>query len=58
MMRPNPGHLPRDAEGKSVRVVLANGHRSATPWPADGRHACRWTRTGHPFDIELYEVIA
>lgn len=57
-MRPNPGHLPRAAEGRRVRVRLANGVRPASPWAADGRGGCRWSLTGHPFDIAEYEVIA
>lgn len=23
----------------------------------DGRHGCRWTLKGHPFDIREYEVV-
>ena len=57
-MKRNPGHLPHEAEGKRVRVGLANGHRPSEPWAADGRGACRWTLTGSPFDIEFYEVVA
>lgn len=65
-MTPNPGHLSPEAIGKRVRVVLANGRRgrsddsptSPPGWAADDRAGCRWTRTGHPFDIAAYEVIA
>lgn len=61
----NPGCLPSDAIGKRVRVMLANGTigaedpRSDTPpgWPADGPNGCRWSITGHPFDIGGYEVL-
>ncbi|MDE0880523.1 MAG: hypothetical protein OSB00_17965 [Sphingomonas bacterium] len=53
----NPGHLPRGAANKRVRVILANGN-PAGPWAADGNGACRWSRTGSPFDIDYYEVIA
>lgn len=61
-MTPNPGHLPAHATGKRVRVRLANGSigaedpRSDTPpgWPAN---SCRWSITGHPFDIAEYEVL-
>lgn len=59
-MTRNPGHLPAEAQGKRVRVVLANGARAggAAGWPADGKGACRWDRSGSPFDIDFYEVIA
>jgi len=57
-MKPNPGHLPRDAENKRVNVILRNGERAESSWPADGRGGCRWTLTGHPFDIAQYEVVA
>lgn len=66
-MLPNPGRCPPEAdgidEGKDYRVhvVLRCGYdtRRKEPqgWPATGRGACRWTLTGHPFDIEFYEVI-
>lgn len=65
-MKPNPGHCPDDAIGKRVIVKLANGLiqgkepvSSTAPrgWAADGRWGCRWTRTGHPYDIAEYEVI-
>jgi len=64
---PNPGHCPDFARGKRVRVVLANGQRygdhpvnAVVPagWAADGSNGCRWSRSGHPFDIAEYEVIA
>lgn len=55
-MTRNPGHLPPEAAGRRVRVTLRNGQRPADPWPADGRLGCRWTLTGHPFDIAAYEV--
>lgn len=65
-MTRNPGHLPDDAAGKRVRVKLAHGGFGACDpnpmsppgWAADGRGACRWSRTGSPFDIDFYEVIA
>lgn len=65
-MTPNPGHLPIEAIGKRVNVLLANGRPGSTDdnpmsppgWAADGRGGCRWSRTGHPFDIAEYEVIA
>ncbi len=56
-MRRNPGRLPADAIGTRVRVTLRND-RPAGPWPADGAQGCRWARTGHPFDIDFYEVVA
>jgi hypothetical protein len=65
-LTPNPGHLPVEAIGKRVRVVLANGMPGTTDdnpmsppgWAADGRAACNWSLTGSPFDIKEYEVIA
>ncbi|SEM72891.1 hypothetical protein SAMN05192583_1015 [Sphingomonas gellani] len=56
-MKPNPGHLPTDAMGKRVRGELENGMPFAG-WPADGSGACNWRRTGHPFEIARYEVVA
>lgn len=63
---PNLGHCPPEAEGKRVRVLLANGRIGATDdnamsppgWAADGRGGCRWSLTGSPFDIAQYEVLA
>lgn len=63
----NPGHCPPAAIGKRVRVQLANKQfggleavstTSPIGWPADGPSGCRWTLTGHPADIDKYEVIA
>lgn len=65
-MQPNPGHCPREIQGKRIRGVLRNGMRfgfepvsAASPagWPASGQGACRWTLTDHPFDIAEYEVV-
>lgn len=58
-MQRSPGYCPSIARGKRVRGILANGAPFGSPagWPADGKAACRWTRTGHPFDIEQYEVV-
>jgi hypothetical protein len=62
----NPGHLPAEAQGKRVRVRLADGSLagvepvstvSPAGWAADGRNGCRWSRTGSPFDIDAYEVL-
>lgn len=66
--RENNGRCPRDLVGTSKRIVveLANGEvhgkeavssSSAPGWQADGRGACRWTITGHPFDIGRFYVI-
>lgn len=66
--RENKGRCPRDLVGTSKRVVveLANGTvcgkdavSTATPpgWPADGKGACRWSLTGHDFDIARFYVI-
>ena len=55
-MKPNLGYCPAEAAGKRVRVVLANGQTPKESWPADGKSGCRWTLTGHPFDIAEYEV--
>ena len=65
-MARNPGRLPPEAIGKRVRVQLAHGGIGACDdgpmnppgRAADGRGGCRWTRTGSPFDIDFYEVIA
>jgi hypothetical protein len=58
------GKCPREAHGKRVRVSLVNGYDSKVKepsgWPADGKGACRWSRTAPPhngFDIDQYEVI-
>lgn len=70
-MTPNPGHLPEEAKGKRVRVVLVKdmvtmreptyddhwNPMSKPGWAADGKGGCRWTLTNHPFDIAFYEVI-
>lgn len=63
---PNPGHLPEEAIGKRVRVLLAKGKlgdcdpnpMSPPGWAADGQGGCRWTLTGDPHDIAEYEVIS
>ena len=65
-MTPNPGHLPPQAVGKRVRVVLENGNEGRTDgnpmsplgWAADGRGGCNWTLRDHPFAIAKFEVIA
>lgn len=64
-MKPNPGYLPTDAIGKRIRARMAHGGigacddnpMSSPGWAADGKGACRWTRTGSPFDIDEYEVL-
>jgi len=56
-MKPNPGHLPDEAEGKKVMVELASG-RIRGPWPADGRYGCRWARHGESYDIAYFKVAA
>lgn len=60
-MTPNPGHLPPEAAGKRVRVRLMFETPAEVPpncsWPADGRGACCWDRTGGKFDIAEYEVL-
>ncbi|TCP33244.1 hypothetical protein [Sphingomonas sp. BK235] len=58
-MKTNPGFLPQEAIGRRVRVRLERDPAGVAPheWPADGKMGCRWTRTGHPFDIAEYEVI-
>lgn len=60
-VRKNPGYCPAEAQGKRVHVVLRNGYdtRGKEPagWAATDKGACRWTLTGHPFDIEEFEVI-
>jgi uncharacterized protein YodC (DUF2158 family) len=57
-MMPNPGHLPREAIGKRVRVRLERGPAGVVKdWPADGKGGCRWTRTGSEFDIAEWELV-
>lgn len=57
-MQANPGHLPPEAAGKRVRVRLRNGVVTKPEgWAADGRGECRWSLTGHDFDIVAYEVV-
>lgn len=60
------GECPELAKGKRVAVIFANGQRSdpapvstTTPpgWAADGKGACNWQLTGHPFDIAFYRVL-
>lgn len=63
--RKNDGKQPRGTRGKRVRVVLTNGIASvdsiapgaAAGWAADGKGGCRWTLTGHPFDIAWFLVL-
>lgn len=54
-MKRNPGHLPPEATGRRVRVVLNNG--ATFDAPADGRFACIWAITGSACDIAEYEVL-
>lgn len=57
-MKRNPGFCPAEARDKRVTGTLRNGDRFGLPgWPADGRTGCRWSLTGHPHDIEFYEVL-
>jgi hypothetical protein len=55
--RENTGRQPRGTAGKYVRVQLRGGKgireglTPAEPWPADGKHGCRWTLEGHASDI-------
>jgi len=56
-MKRNPGHCPREAQGKRIRVILANGRHAKGDWAADGKTGCRWTKTGSAFDIAEYEVV-
>lgn len=62
----NAGTCPASAKGKRVEVELRNGTKhglkpvsASAPrgWLADGRGGCRWTLTGHPFDIVRYRII-
>ena len=55
--RENTGRMPRRAAGKRVKVVLANGRIAEGDWAADGRAGCRWTITGHPFDIAGWKLV-
>lgn len=70
--KPNPGHIPKGAAGKRVRVILRNPHGQGpyepayadantqavpTGWAADERGGCRWSLTGHAFDIVGYRIL-
>lgn len=59
--KPNPGHLPDDAHGKRVRVILRHGRepRYGEPsgWAADGRGACSWSLRRGDFSIVGYMVL-
>lgn len=69
--QPNPGRCPEEAVGKRVRVVLRKdaatmeepkyddrwNPMSPPGWAADGKNGCKWSKTGHPFDIAFFEVI-
>lgn len=55
---PNPGYCPPEAAGKRVFVRLANGSESQLSWPADGHSGCRWSISGHPYDIAEYRVLS
>lgn len=59
---------PKEAEGKRVAVILANGSEpdihangATSPyphgWQASGKGACRWTLRGRPHDIKFYRVL-
>lgn len=62
-MKPNPGHLPRDAVGKRVVVRLTNGREHGrAPVNVGGKlgwdaMTTRWSRTGSPFDVAAYRVL-
>jgi hypothetical protein len=62
----SPGHMPKEAAGKRVAVILRNGMicgekpispSSPAGWPADGWGACIWKIDGHPFDILRYRIL-
>jgi hypothetical protein len=53
----NDGRMPSIAAGKRVRVRLRNGMCPPESWAADGKLGCRWSLTGHPFDILEFEVL-
>ncbi|WJY18681.1 hypothetical protein QQS45_00050 [Alteriqipengyuania flavescens] len=62
-LRPNPGHCPRAAQGKRVRVVLTNGFDTARTapqgWPADGRWGVNWQLPANdPWAIAQWEIAA
>ena len=52
----NPGFCPPMLRGRRVKVRLRNGRQPEESWAADGPHGCRWTLTGHPYDILEFEV--
>lgn len=64
--KPNRGRCPEEAKGKRVAVRLANGNEcdpspvtttSPPGWAADDKGGCRWTITGHPYDIKEYRIL-
>ncbi len=57
VMKTNEGRCPREAEGRRVDVVFRNGQHGAD-FAADGRHGCRWSLTGHAYDIAKFKVRA
>lgn len=56
-LRPNPGRCPREAAGKRVRVVLADGWDSKDREP-DGWQAntTNWSRELGPHSVEQWEI--
>jgi hypothetical protein len=59
-MKPNPGYLPAEAQGKRVRVLLRRDVETkpfSFEAPADGRGACSWAIKRTDFDIARYEVL-
>lgn len=62
----NAGTCPTRAMGKRVAVILRNGsvcgekpvaNGAPAGWPADGKGGCRWSLTGHDFDIVKYRIL-
>lgn len=62
----NPGHCPREAKGKRVRVLLNHGEEaryddnpmSPPGWAADGKGGSKWDLDpDYPFAIKAYIVI-
>ncbi|MDE1914704.1 MAG: hypothetical protein KGJ57_17610 [Sphingomonadales bacterium] len=60
-MAPNPGHLPPEAAGRRVHVILRDGYdtrqREPAGWPADGARGCNWRIRNFRADILEWELV-
>jgi len=59
----NPGHLPEEAKGKRVVVMLENGRvHGDTPVNTDSKlgwdaETTRWSKPQNEYDVRLYYVL-